>query len=59
MLNQMELDALVPTYVCEDCEGTLDRTGSYNNNQDVWLICKDCKREFAFNPITQKWSRLY
>ena len=55
----MELDALVPTYVCEDCEGTLDRTGSYNNNQDVWLICKDCKREFAFNPTTQKWSRLY
>ena len=45
--------------ICEDCEGTLDHVGTYNNNKDIWLICLDCKREYAYNPITQKWSYLF
>ena len=48
-----------PSRICEDCEGTLDHVGTYNNNKDIWLICLDCKREYSYNPITQKWSYLF
>ena len=47
-----------PSKTCEECEGVLNRIGSYDNNQLDWLICEDCEGEWSYNSRTTQYRRI-